>query len=657
MPKYKNIFQLSKRGLKGRYYKYNKHHPYLPSNNLIDPQTETSHYFCENVALFEDSEEESTLSELEYSSDFDDSAKNSYQIENIETFLTKWTFRYNIRRNALNTMIKFLKTNGFPTLPADSRTLLKTPKTRTVIQIAPGHYIHIGVKNSLHKFLSKFQNNFPQVLLLDINIDGVKISKSSSSGFWVILLKPYIVGNNFNDSIYVVGLYHGYKDPDNFSELISPFVEELKEISEGNFIFKEKPIHVKMRAFICDAPARCHILGTKSHSAYFGCGKCTQEGYYYKDRMTFPEQNAPLRTNESFRNKTDEYYHTVTSPIERLDVDLVRQVPLEYLHTVLIGAVKKMIKIWSSGKHSSRLPTRDIYNISELLLKISKTQPCEFQRKLTSIENLAFMKGTQLRTFLLYSGPYVLKGILPIDLYNHFLLLHVAIRILCDKDICISHNELANEMLREFVFEMEHLYGLEHIIYNIHSLIHLANDVKVFGNLDNFSAFVFESSLYKLKNLLHKTPQPLAQIANRIEENEFELNYNVNNQDTFPLLKKRRHILCNNNHVITTVYKEIITEKFKLSNEPADCWFLTKKNNIVRFEHLECIENQLFILGSEVPKKEDFYKTPISSHRLNIYQATFFLNPSKLWNLKEVHKKLFSIDDGNRLVFFPLIHN
>jgi len=44
----------------------------------------------------------------------------------------------------------------------------------------------------------------------------------------------------------------------------------------------------------------------------------------------------------------------------------------------------------------------------------------------------------------------------------------------------------------------------EHVSYNVHSLIHLVDDCRVYGVLDNFSAFTFENSFQSLKRKFKK---------------------------------------------------------------------------------------------------------------------------------------------------------
>jgi hypothetical protein len=51
----------------------------------------------------------------------------------------------------------------------------------------------------------------------------------------------------------------------------------------------------------------------------------------------------------------------------------------------------------------------------------------------------------------------------------------------------------------------------------MHSLIHLAEECKVHGTLEDFSAFLFENSLGKLKKRLKGNRLPLAEMKRKIE--------------------------------------------------------------------------------------------------------------------------------------------
>lgn len=62
------------------------------------------------------------------------------------------------------------------------------------------------------------------------------------------------------------------------------------------------------------------------------------------------------------------------------------------------------------------------------------------------------------------------------------------------------------------------LYGEAQLVYNVHSLLHVVDDVKNFGPLDAFSAFSFESHMYKIKKMIRRNNNPLAQLCNRVGE-------------------------------------------------------------------------------------------------------------------------------------------
>lgn len=96
--------------------------------------------------------------------------------------------------------------------------------------------------------------------------------------------------------------------------------------------------------------------------------------------------------------------------------------------------------------------------------------------------------------------------------------LHCAIRILCHEKDFINNNKYAKDLLVYFVETSKILYGNDFIIYNVHNLIHISDDVVKFGHLDSFSSFSFENFLYEIKKQIKKAEKPLQQLYNRIVE-------------------------------------------------------------------------------------------------------------------------------------------
>jgi len=70
------------------------------------------------------------------------------------------------------------------------------------------------------------------------------------------------------------------------------------------------------------------------------------------------------------------------------------------------------------------------------------------------------------------------------------------------------------------VTSFEILYGKEYISHNVHNLLHLCSDVRIFGPLDNFNAFRFENFMTSIKRLIRKNEKPLQQLIRRYSEIE-----------------------------------------------------------------------------------------------------------------------------------------
>lgn len=151
------------------------------------------------------------------------------------------------------------------------------------------------------------------------------------------------------------------------------------------------------------------------------------------------------------------------------------------------------------------------------MLEIKTTQSRVFTRPSRTLNELKFWKASEYRTFILYTGPVVLKNILPPDLYENFLYLHVGIK-LCLKSKFFMHLDIAQQLFVDFVTSFENCYGSHLMSSNVHNIIHLVECVRMYGELGNFSAFPYESTLGSIKLLIRKSNQELQQVAKRLFE-------------------------------------------------------------------------------------------------------------------------------------------
>lgn len=273
-----------------------------------------------------------------------------------------------------------------------------------------GRYAHFGVARGLIQSIKFYYSPpYPTSVKLNFNIGGLPISKSSGSQFWPILSS---VVDDFYTEPFPIGIFHGMKKPADPNIFLECFVNDLKNILEHGVTINQFKINLKINAFICDAPAKAFITGVKNHNGYFGCSKCNVEGDFIQNRMTFPDLNGPLRTDDSFKNKLHAKHHRLDSILESLNVGMVSQVPLDYMHLVCLGVMKRMLQFWTVGSIDVRLKPSQLLEMSNLLNGLKSDIPKEFARKPRPLTEIDKWKATELRQFLLYTGPVVLRSIL-----------------------------------------------------------------------------------------------------------------------------------------------------------------------------------------------------------------------------------------------------
>lgn len=574
----------------------------------------------------------------------DDTSKNSSNSD-ISLLLYFWCLQFNITNNALSALLVILNKH-FPELPKDSRTFKKTPRKTCVEEMGQGSYYHFGFVDVISSFLKRnVKNVVGNLLSIDVGIDGLPLFKSSSSQFWPIL--GNIVG--FSD-VFLIGNYHGNTKPVDSEIFLKKFIEDALDKIKNGILFNGVKYFIKFRAFVCDAPARSFVLKIKGHTGYYACTKCTTKGSYILNRVTFPELNASLRTNETFlkRENLEHHHSTCQSGLEKMNIGCVTQFPLDYMHCMLLGVMKQLLTLWIKvKKRPFSLSETLVENISNKMKLLSPQITFEFKRKPRSLNNFEKFKATEFRLFLLYIGPIVLKGDLPSVYYNHFLKFHCAVRILSDPDDCKKNNKLGKQLLTDFVKQFSELYGDHTITFNVHNLIHVADDVLEMGHLDNYSAFKFENHMQVLKKRVRKGFEPLKQIVNRIkEENTICEIYDYKKENNYPIYKKQ----LKDNSFMSVELKE-----YKFSIHPPNNFCLFE-NKIIKITKIYCCENLVKFTGEPIRHLHSFFKYPISSSNLNIFTADNLQYEEAITFSNNSLKKVLHLKLNNISVFIPNIH-
>lgn len=396
------------------------------------------------------------------------------------------------------------------------------------------------------------------------------------------------------------------------------------------------------------------VVGFNSENG--ACLKCTVVGEWDRRgrHMSYPNINCTRRTDYSFRNKIDEDHHKEDTPLIKLPIDLVKDIPVsDPLHLFDLGIMRKCLYGWCYGSYNYRMKmsANDIKNMSVVLEECNKTKPKEIHRAIRGLKYLKHWKGTEYRTFMLYLGPVVLKDFLPKDVYEHALMLFCAVTILMSEKY-LKYIRIADLLLINYIEEFINIYGNDSISSNVHNLCHVIDDVKKFGTLPEMSSYPFESFLGHLKYYLRTGYKPLAQIAKRVCELS-KLQHNQKTPHIFPWIPAKDNLMT-----ASMIYRKIhINENMMLSSDnSADKWFMTKSNVIVAMQHVTKLDENFCIYGCPLKIQEDFFRTPFKSSNLNIFVSDGKTALAQNYILNDIKCKIFCIKYHEKLIFFPLIH-
>jgi len=528
---------------------------------------------------------------------------------------TSGDFKQALMNNLLATM-RNKYPEEFAQLPKDARTVMKTPRTVNLESMENGKFSYLGLAKyllqilALNKVFALGCENFD----LLFNIDGLPIFKSTKLQVWPILCRVH----GLNLPPFAVAIFCGTSKPP-LQEYLKQFICELKGLLESGLKFGNKLITVHVLAFICDAPAKSYLKGVKNHNSYWGCDRCNQKGAW-RGRVVFLESNSPIISDMDFYNKTFPNHQIEETPLLHLRIGLVSCFPCDYMHLTCLGVVRRLLFLWRDGtKYHTKVFSQNICGIINAKLEsIKECWPSDFNRKPRPLSDLERWKATELRFFLLYCGPIVLKKALTKAAYDNFMCLHVAMFILLDDNLNTLYNDYANNLLHLYVKTCSTLYGEELLVYNTHGLLHLSSDAKRFGKLDNISAFPFENYLGSLKRLLRNANNPVCQIVKRLDESSVD-KFIIKNNNCFKFVENSK--IAKTASDDKQFYSVAYINQQRFANDLRDRAFLLNNGKVFLITKIaESVSNEAMIYGKTLKRAENFYEYPLSSENMQVYQ-------------------------------------
>lgn len=386
-------------------------------------------------------------------------------------------------------------------------------------------------------------------------------------------------------------------------------------------------------------------------------------------RVSFPQFDAPLRTDTGFRKREYAFHHNENSPLENITypdgsplLNMVKDFPTsDPLHHQDQGVMKRLLTIWCNGStvYKNKWKKSDLNLINQAIYDCNKDLSSDVNRQLRSLNFMKFFKATEFRTILLYAGMVIFQDRLSDEIYEHFLSFCLAIRLYSCETYVKKQNlrKLARSLLADYCVNFVKFYGSNAIVSNIHNISHIADDVERFGALSNISTYPFENLLREIKYRTQASNNPLEQITRRIAELTLDVKKSSINFDSVEMnehLWKPELMLK-----YESGFEKIrITPNVILSTrKKGDCWFITHQNEIVKMNFAVKRMNSFFICGSEIRMKSDFFTLPYPSHLSDIYMSDGELQENRMFDISNIKAKMMCLSRGEKIVLIPILHS
>jgi hypothetical protein len=248
------------------------------------------------------------------------SSSSTSDIDTDETSLSSfndnlrlWVSENNITCTAVNKLLNILRPQ-FKCLPRDYRGLLHTSRSiKNISNLSNGQMFHLGILNQLLiKMADGLKTNVTKILL-QININGLPLFKSSNIELYPIL---GVCSDFINDTPFIISCFVGTGKPDPIETFLAPFLLEFKKLQLAGFDCNNKHFNIDIKFFICDAPARAYLKGIVGHTGKHGCEKCTIIGQYQNYRINFVQ-------DKNYLPILDEDFITGNKPFIKTNVMIV----------------------------------------------------------------------------------------------------------------------------------------------------------------------------------------------------------------------------------------------------------------------------------------------------------------------------------------------
>lgn len=553
------------------------------------------------------------------------------------------------------------------------------------------------------------QKKLPGCLTYNISTDGAPMFVATKRAMWALQLHLNELSPRLRfKNIILAGLFITSKEPNPYfmNLYLKTFVKQAKDLMEQGVTFTvhstKQKMNLKLSCLLApvDSVARPVMQNRLQFNGYFGCSWCYHPGEWIDNAMRYPltTKDSP-RTHLKYLEdvaavmKTGKIINGVKGPCAFMELDhfdCVWSFPVDYMHTVLLGIARGLWTIWTTPGKNGYLNAAQRLQIEQRLLQIKR--PHEIHRFPRSLKEK--WKASEWKSWVLYDSVVCLDGILENRYFESYLLFVRSIATLLKSSIPEAEIQRCEMDFLQFVGDCQNFYGLSAMTFNLQVLLHCGESVRRNGPLWATATFVFEDTIFHLKQELNSPNGVSHQIIMQYIKRKF-IQSNIDHNTTNPacrqychylfqppLLKycvktannvsligsgksnvKQRKLLAdalNDVNVSVTAFNRCIygdtrlrSLKYTRAGRTDDTVVQLKDKSILQIHDFLCANDQCYIHGRKIIVAPYECNQQIALHHL--FRVTTYDDQDVIVNADEIERKVIHFSDGekNFIAFFP----
>ena len=404
-----------------------------------------------------------------------------------------------------------------------SKEKIRSPDSKSEIFTGDEYLNNAGIQNFVRDSMN---------LTLSFNSDGVQPFNSGPKSLWPVLCTINELDIRFKSKFVMLSsLWFASKKP-NPDSYMQPFVEEGRKLFREGVTWRDKDGNVhRTRVMVLlstfDSVARPMFSAMTQYNGLFGCTFCFHPGVSirtgrgngnvrcYPVMIPFPPQRTHENTVTLGRlavetQKRQQGVKGLSRLLLLPGYNSVNGTVPDSMHACWLGITNQFLGLWLDGTNTSYYIGNRIEQIDEIMLNGEPIS--EILRTQRSLDHRHYYKASEFRNFTMFYSAAAVSDFLPAKFFRHWLLFVNCMRLLFAVEVSRSNIRIARQLAYTFVAGIPELYGVQHVSFNCHLLIHIVECTERWGAPWAYSAFMYEDIGGTLAKIFNGTTHVCEQI-------------------------------------------------------------------------------------------------------------------------------------------------